>query len=104
MNLKDVAIAIAAMIDYEKLKDNIRQLAEQLKEMQHELKLREYEDNAWMWLWRKCGGIFHGAKTVCTAGCYYDAGSKIGMGRQRNSLPGTGQATMGAEEMEYEES
>ncbi|MED0680234.1 hypothetical protein P4T20_13200 [Aneurinibacillus thermoaerophilus] len=43
------------------------------------------------WLHRKCG-------------CNIYASSKIGMGRQRSTLPGTGKATMGAEEMEYEES
>jgi hypothetical protein len=104
LNLKDIAIAIVSMIDYEKLIENMRQLAEQLKGMEYELTPSKYEDTSWMWLWRKCGGIFHGAKTVCTAGCYYDAGSKIEMGRQRSTLPGTGKATMGAEEMEYEES
>jgi hypothetical protein len=103
LNLKDVAIAIAAMIDYEKLKDNMRQLAEQLKEMQHELKLREYEDNAWMWLWRKCGGVFHGTKTVCAVGCNIYASSKSGMGRQRSRLQGKRETSMGTAEVEYEE-
>jgi hypothetical protein len=56
-----------------------------------------------IWLHRKCGGIFRGQAIICTSGCYNYASSKSGMGRQRSRLPGTGKATVGAEEVECDE-
>lgn len=67
-------------------------------------KRTERENREAMWLWRKCGGYFYGAKTtVCTASSYYNTSSKIGVGRMRESSSGTGTAAVGAEETEHEE-
>lgn len=62
-------------------------------------KQTERENREAIWLWRKCGGMFYGAKTtVCAASSYYNASSKSGMGRMRESSSG-----VGTEETEHEE-
>lgn len=114
MNFKDAVIAILSLSDIETLRNKLRELADQwekmlaerlrleerLKELQN---IIEYEDNAWAWLWRKCGGIFHGKAIICTSAAYYSPGSSHWMGRMRKKTPGAGQATLGAEEAECDE-
>ncbi|QYY44763.1 hypothetical protein ACKE5C_19215 (plasmid) [Aneurinibacillus thermoaerophilus] len=56
-----------------------------------------------LWLHRKCGGLLYGETIIGSPGSYNYASSSIRMRRQRNNLPGTGQATVGTEETEYEE-
>lgn len=106
MRFKDVVIAIISLTDIDTLQNNLQELADRWEEMLSErlqLSVIEYEDNAWMWLWRKCGGIFHGKAIICTAAAYHSPGSSYWMGRMRKKTPGAGQAALGAEEAEYEE-
>ncbi|MED0705878.1 hypothetical protein [Aneurinibacillus aneurinilyticus] len=109
MGFKDVVIAILSLADLDTFKKNIQEQWEKIKaivaDIQSSNLKKEQENREVMWLWRKCGGIFYGAETtVCAASSYYNASSKSGMGRMRKRTPGAGQATLGAEEAEYEES
>lgn len=56
------------------------------------------------WLHEKCGGLLYGETIICTSGTYHSSRSSIKLGRQRNSLPGAREDTLGTEEVEYEES
>ncbi|MBN6186334.1 hypothetical protein JQN58_04955 [Aneurinibacillus sp. BA2021] len=102
MRAKSIIMAVLSLFDKDERNKMLQRLEDQLRELQSDLTHEQYENSAWMWLWRKCGGIFYGAKTVCAAGCNIYASSQSGMGRQRSTLQGAGQATLGAEEAENE--
>lgn len=97
--MKDAIIALFSLADVDEMCERL----ERIEDMALEYMPMLYENNAWMWLWRRCGGIFYGAKTVCTSGTYHTSGTGIGLGRQRSSLPGKRKTTLGAEEVEREE-
>ncbi|GED14855.1 hypothetical protein [Aneurinibacillus migulanus] len=104
MGLKDVVIAILSLADLDTIRKKLRELADRWEAIYEERRQTQYENENDIWLWRKCGGIFYGAKTtVCTASSYYNASSKSGMGRMRECSSGAGTAAVGAEETEYEE-
>lgn len=104
MGFKDAVIAILSLADLDTLREKLRELANRWEAIFEERRRTQYENENDMWLWRKCGGYFYGAKTaVCTASSYYNASSKSGMGRMRESSSGTRTAAVGAEEAEYEE-
>lgn len=108
MGFKDVVIAILSLADLDTFKKNIQEQWEKIKaivaDIQSSNVKKEQENREIMWLWRKCGGIFYGAKTtVCAASSYYNASSKSGMGRMRECSSGAGTAAVGAEETEHEE-
>jgi hypothetical protein len=104
LRFKDAVIAIISLADLDTLRKKLRELADRWEAMFEERRQIQYKNENDMWLWRKCGGYFYGAKTtVCAASSYYNASSKSGMGRMRESSSRAGQATVGAEEAESDE-
>ncbi len=105
MGFRDVVIAILSLSDLDTLREKLRELADRWEAMFEERRQIQYENENDMWLWRKCGGYFYGAKTtVCAASSYYNASSTNGMGRMRESSSGARQAAVGMEETEHEKS